>query len=141
MVRHKTDVLDAERAIGVRVGENGEPRSSDRDSKSFSWGEIKAGDGTMDAGATLTLFSDGHASWAAVVSSTDTNDEWEISFVMFAENNQVLFTMPYFDYPNNAYFYKKMENANQKYAWNYDNWRFDITKYAYVHRVSIRYDC
>lgn len=79
-------------------------------SKSWTWGEIRRGDCTIDAGATFTLFSDGSTNWTCDISSTDSGDEWDGSFRVSNAASVVLFdTGPYhFD----------ISDSNVKKRWN-----------------------
>ena len=79
-------------------------------SKSWSWGQIRRGDCTIDAGATFTLFSDGSTHWICDISSTDSGDEWDGAFRITNGAGVVLFdTSPYhFD----------ISDANVKKRWN-----------------------
>lgn len=79
-------------------------------SKSWTWGQIRRGDCTIDAGATFTLFSDGSTHWICDISSTDSGDEWDGSFRVTTAGGVVLFdTSPYhFD----------ISQSNVKKRWN-----------------------
>lgn len=79
-------------------------------SKSWTWGQIRRGDCTIDAGATFTLFSDGSTHWVCDISSTDSGDEWDGRFRVTNAGGVVLFdTSPYhFD----------ISESNVKKRWN-----------------------
>src|SRR5437764_13913676 len=60
-------------------------------SKTWTWGQVRRGDCTIDAGATFTLFSDGSTQWICDISSTDSGDEWDGFFRITNASGVVLF--------------------------------------------------
>lgn len=60
-------------------------------SKFWTWGQIRRGHCTIDAGATFTLFSDGSTIWVCDISSTDSGDEWDGFFRVTNAGSVVLF--------------------------------------------------
>lgn len=79
-------------------------------SKSFSWGEIRRGDCTIDAGATFTLYSDGSSNWKCDISSTDSGDEWDGFFRVENAGGVVLAEV------GNYHF--NISDSNTKKRWN-----------------------
>ena len=64
-------------------------------SKWWTWEEgIHRGDCTIHIGNKLKIFSDGTWRWDCQVSSTDTNDTWELQFKIKDKNKDVLFWLP-----------------------------------------------
>lgn len=79
-------------------------------SKFWTWGEIRRGDCTIDAGATFTLFSDGSTHWICDISSTDTGDEWDGFFRITNAGGVVLF--------DTGRYHFDIHDSNLKKRWN-----------------------
>jgi len=79
-------------------------------SKFWTFGQIRRGDCTIDAGATFTLFSDGSTSWVCDISSTDSGDEWEGSFRITNAGGVVLF--------DTGGYHFDISESNVKKRWN-----------------------
>lgn len=79
-------------------------------SKFWTWGQIRRGDCTIDAGATFTLFSDGSTSWVCDISSTDSGDERDGFFRVTNAGGVVLF--------DTSRYHFDISEANVKKRWN-----------------------
>ena len=84
------------------------------------WSGGALGDCAMEAGATVTMRSDGTASFRSRVSSTDTNDVFSVFIQFFrAENGEFLFRKPTLVPPfNEEWYFKKMPNSGTWYPFN-----------------------
>jgi hypothetical protein len=82
-------------------------------SKTWTWGEIRRGDCTIDAGAAFTLFSDGSTNWTCNISSTDTGDEWDGAFRVTNGAGVVLFDTGRYHFDISESGVKKRWNENR----------------------------
>lgn len=79
-------------------------------SKSWTWGAIRRGDCTIEAGARFTLYSDGSTHWVCDISSTDSGDEWDGSFRITNAGGTVLF--------DTGRYHFDISQANVKKRWD-----------------------
>jgi hypothetical protein len=103
--------------------------------KTFTWPELHAGDDQMNAGSTLTLYSNGTArlDCQTLCFKTHSGDVWHHSFSVFDISENFLFNSNDFDSPT-------MNDGNPPpvYTWS-RVFGFDLTKFNAAAIVKATY--
>ncbi len=113
------------------------------ESKWYTWGLLRSGDCTMFEGAKWTLYSNGTASFDAVVTSGDDNDAWVIHEVRLLDaGGAVLGVMlnRYFDPEDRRKFVCPMPDSSFRYRF-FAYGEFDRNLYPLIQRLNMRYHC
>jgi len=105
--------------------------------KTATWGSLKVGDCAEEPGATLTLRSDGTASFECVTFtySTHSGDYWWAAFQLQDKDNVTLHSEPFHKGP-------RMDDGHPppRYRWGFA-FKFDPAKFNAIAKVLYAYKC